>query len=87
MVPNNQRTHFAWLDSILDQIGRADFCSFYQRGEGPAEGITIREPVNDRILGRLTFRIPEPSTPHGCAVFSLNVGHSVREALFAGRTL
>jgi hypothetical protein len=81
VVSNNQGAHFTSLDSILKQIGSTDFRGVNQRGEGPAERITVGEPVNDRVLGRIPFGVPEPPTPHGRAVFNLNVGHSVREAL------
>jgi hypothetical protein len=37
--------------------------------------------MNDRILGRIPFGIPEPSTPHGRATVSLNVSHSICEAV------
>jgi hypothetical protein len=81
MVSNDQRTYFAGLDSILEQIGGTDFRRLNQFGEGPADRITLGEPMNDRILGRIPFGIPEPSTPHGRAIVSLNVGHSVCEAV------
>jgi hypothetical protein len=81
MVSNDQRTYFTGLDSILKQIGRTNFRGLDQRSEGPPERIAIGNPVNDRILVRMPFGVPEPSAPHGRAIFRLNVAHSVRGTL------
>jgi hypothetical protein len=81
VVSNNQGAHFTSLDSILKQIGSTNFRGLDQRSEGPSERIAVGNPVNDRILVRMPFGVPEPSAPHGRAIFRLNVAHSVRGTL------
>jgi len=49
IVSNDQRAYFTWLDTILEQSGRASFRGFDQRGEGPAERISLSEPMNNRV--------------------------------------
>jgi hypothetical protein len=87
IVSNDQRAYLTRLDSILEQIRRTYFRGFDQRSVGPAERISIGEPMDNRILGRLPFGIHEPSSPHGRAFLSLDVGHSVRDEIASQYTI
>src|ERR1700690_3682482 len=68
VVPDDDRAHVTFFDSIFNQTDRETLRGGNQTGESPSVGFFAGNPVDDRISVGVLFRIPAPPGPRQFAL-------------------